>query len=124
MALALGCGSGSSLTAADVDSAASDAGAKTSPSPIAFDKTVLDADYRAEGVGVFDVDRDGSLDIVTDQYWYAGPTFAKHEIRAAETYDPATAFADDFAIYPQDVDGDGWNDIIVAPQRAVAQRAR
>lgn len=64
---------------------------------------------------MFDVDRDGKLDIVTDQYWYAGPTFAKHEIRVPQTYDPATAFADDFAIYPQDVDGDGWNDIIVAP---------
>ncbi|MGH7283634.1 MAG: FG-GAP repeat domain-containing protein [Polyangiaceae bacterium] len=66
-------------------------------------------------MGVFDVDRDGKLDIVTDEYWYAGPNFTPHEIRTPQTYDPANAFSDCFAIYPQDIDGDGWADIIVAP---------
>jgi hypothetical protein len=80
-----------------------------------FEKFVLDTQYRSEGVAVFDVDGDGTPDIVTDQTWYGGPDWSPHEVRAPETYDPATQFAKGFGIYPQDVDGDGWTDIVVAP---------
>jgi len=82
---------------------------------LAFDKNVLDELYRAEGVAVMDVDLDGALDIVTDEYWYSGTDLSPREIRAPETFDPATQYAHGFGIYPQDVDGDGWQDIIVAP---------
>jgi hypothetical protein len=86
------------------------------PGPPSFDKLVLDSAYRAEGVGVLDVNNDGIADIATDQYWYEGPSFTPHQIRMnPQVYDPATGYADCFAVYPQDVDGDGWTDIIVGP---------
>ena len=84
------------------------------PQPLAFEKHTLDAAFRAEAVAVVDVDRDGHPDIVTDQYWYAGPAFTPHEIRTPETYDPATAWSHGFAVYPWDVDGDGWPDLVVS----------
>jgi hypothetical protein len=74
--------------------------------------------FRAEGVGVFDVDRDGHLDIVTDQYWYAGPTFAPHEIRTPQTFDPATQYSVCYAVFPRDVNGDGWTDAVVIPRNS------
>jgi hypothetical protein len=95
-----------------------DASGSGSTSGLAFDKTTLDTAFRAEGVGVFDVDRDGHLDIVTDQYWYAGPGFAPHEIRAPQTYDPATGYSVCFAVFPQDVNGDGWTDAVVVPRNS------
>ncbi len=33
------------------------------------------ADERYEAAGVFDVDNDGVLDIVSGAYWYQGPDF-------------------------------------------------
>jgi hypothetical protein len=58
----------------------------------AFAKLTLDTAFRTEGVAVFEVDRDGRLDVVTDRAWYAGPTFAVHAIRAAASFDPAASY--------------------------------
>jgi len=87
-----------------------------SPPVPAFDKRTLDPGFRAEGVGVFDVDHDGHLDIVTDQYWYAGPGFTPHEIRTPQTYDAATDYSLCFAVFGDDIDHDGWTDAVVLPR--------
>ena len=68
------------------------------------------SDETFESVGVFDVNKDGVLDIVSGAWWYPGPDFRnKHfigEVRAAGEY------YDDFSTIPMDVNGDGWTDFI------------
>lgn len=94
--------------------AASSACAKRSGQrPLAFQKIQLDTAYRAEGVAVFDVDHDGRVDLVTDQYWYQGPRFTPHEVRAPQLYDPATGYSLSRALYGMDVNHDGFTDLIV-----------
>jgi hypothetical protein len=63
-----------------------------------------------EAASAFDVDRDGTIDIVSGEYWYAGPDFTvAHKIRdIAQVSD----YFDDFADYPMDVNGDGYTDIV------------
>lgn len=89
-------------------------GAPRPPGPPAFDKQTLDTAFRAEGVAVLDVDRDGRADLATDQYWYAGPAMTPHEIRAPETYDVAV-YSHAVGVWGDDIDGDGWPDLVVAP---------
>jgi hypothetical protein len=86
-----------------------------SPSgPPAFARQALDTEFRAEGVAVFDVDRDGQNDLVTDQFWYRGPDFTPTEIRVPETYDVAV-YSRSVGAWGEDIDGDGWTDLVVAP---------
>jgi hypothetical protein len=77
--------------------------------PVRFRK-VLVADERYESAGVFDVNNDGVLDIVSGAYWYEGPDFKKqHHVGdvAAEG-----EYFDDFSTIPMDVNGDGHMDFI------------
>lgn len=63
-----------------------------------------------EAASAFDVDMDGAIDIVSGEYWFAGPSFEKQHkicsIRRVEDY------YDDFSNFPMDVNGDGYLDII------------
>jgi len=72
--------------------------------PIKWTKKLIAAE-NFESAGVFDVDGDGVLDIVSGGFWYQGPDFkTKHIIgtvaRIADYYD-------DFSTIPLDVNGDG-----------------
>jgi hypothetical protein len=71
---------------------------------------VLISDERYESAGVFDVNNDGILDIVSGAYWYPGPRFDKKckigPVRAEGEY------FDDFSTIPLDVNGDGYMDFI------------
>jgi FG-GAP-like repeat len=64
----------------------------------------------AESVGVFDVNGDKVLDIMSGSYWYEGPGFLKRHFignvkRVSEYYD-------DFSTIPMDVNGDGRMDFV------------
>ncbi|MCL1856486.1 MAG: VCBS repeat-containing protein [Kiritimatiellaeota bacterium] len=68
------------------------------------------SDETFESAGVFDVDNDGVLDIVSGEFWYQGPDFKKKHFigkvqREGEYYD-------DFSTIPMDVDGDGFTDYV------------
>jgi hypothetical protein len=77
--------------------------------PIKFRK-VLIADERYESAGVFDVNDDGVLDIVSGAGWYEGPDFTKkHPVG------PVMAegeYFDDFSTIAMDVNGNGRLDFI------------
>ena len=76
---------------------------------VKFEKRLI-ADERYESAGVFDVDNDEVLDIVSGAYWYEGPGFErKHfigEVRADGEY------FDDFSTIPLDINGDGYLDFV------------
>ena len=77
--------------------------------PIKWTKKLIAAE-NFESAGVFDVDGDGVLDIVSGGFWYQGPDFkTKHIIgtvaRIADYYD-------DFSTIPLDVNGDGRPDFV------------
>jgi hypothetical protein len=77
--------------------------------PLKWDR-VLIADERYESCGVFDVDGDGVLDIVSGAYWYRGPDYTQRhpigEIMAVGEY------FDDFSTLPMDINGNGRLDFV------------
>lgn len=63
-----------------------------------------------ESCGVFDVNNDGALDIVSGAFWYQGPDFKKkHFIGKVQAFGE---YYDDFSTIPLDINGDGWLDFI------------
>lgn len=76
---------------------------------VQFRKQMIAAES-AESVGVFDVNGDRVLDIVSGSYWYEGPSYLKHHFigqvkRVGEYFN-------DFSTIPLDVNGDGKMDFI------------
>jgi hypothetical protein len=77
--------------------------------PLKFRKVII-ADERFESAGVFDVNNDGILDIVSGEWWYEGPDFKKrHRIGAVQA---VGEYYDDFSNIPMDINGDGWTDYV------------
>lgn len=77
--------------------------------PLKFTKQQI-ASESYETVGVFDVDNDNVLDLVSGAYWYQGPDFqTRHYIGSAKRYGE---YYDDFSTIPLDVNGDGHMDFI------------
>lgn len=70
----------------------------------------LIASESAESVGVFDVNNDRVLDIVSGSYWYAGPMFLKRSLISQVIR--VNEYFDDFSTIPLDVNGDGHMDFI------------
>lgn len=84
------------------------------PTPITWKKTVIDKAFRAEGVAVADVNKDGKSDILVGDYWYEAPDWKKHEIRKPGNYgDGSGGYSNCFACWTDDLNGDGWPDLIV-----------
>jgi hypothetical protein len=77
--------------------------------PLKFRK-VLIADERYESAGVFDVNGNGVLDIVSGAHWYEGPDFKKqHPVGAVMA---EGEYFDDFSTIPLDVNGNGRLDFL------------
>lgn len=74
-----------------------------------FKKQVI-AFESAESVGVFDVNGDGILDIVSGSFWYEGPYFLNRSL--INQMERVNEYFDDFSTIPIDVNGDGKLDYI------------
>ena len=74
-----------------------------------FRKQMIAAES-AESVGVFDVNGDQVLDIISGSYWYEGPLFLKRHLIGQVKR--VNEYFDDFSTIPLDVNGDGKMDFI------------
>lgn len=77
--------------------------------PVKFRKVWI-ADETYESAGVFDVNNDGVLDIVSGAFWYEGPDFKKKHFIGNVL--AAGEYFDDFSTIPLDVNGDGYMDYL------------
>jgi hypothetical protein len=68
------------------------------------------ADTRFEAASVFDVNKDGKLDIISGELWHAGPDFAQSH-KMCDVM-PSGDYFDDFSDFPMDVNGDGYLDVV------------
>jgi hypothetical protein len=83
-------------------------------SPITWKKTVLDSKFRSEGVAVADVNKDGKIDVLNGEYWYEAPDWKPHEMQPYKDHkDGLNNYSRVFACWAEDLNGDGYPDLIV-----------
>jgi len=95
------------------------------PGKLVYTKIKVDDRFLAESCSIGDYNRDGIPDISAGRRWYEGPfgsngATQEHIFRSGHDELPRTGalaelytgVADDWACYAQDVDGDGYTDII------------
>lgn len=91
---------------------------------VTFQRKQLDEKFRSEGVAVGDYNHDGKLDIAAGFVWYAAPDWKMHVIAEKPPGDPGQllggppyyepkGYSNSFANWAEDLNGDGWTDLIV-----------
>lgn len=81
---------------------------------ITWKKTVLDTKFRSEGVAIADVNKDGKIDVLNGEYWYEAPDWKQHELQPYKDHkDGLGNYSRVFACWTEDLNGDGYPDLIV-----------
>ena len=82
-------------------------------SKVSFKRRQLDAKFRSEGVAVGDFNKDGQMDIAAGSVWYQGPDWTMHAVEdTPKAFDPKN-YSNSFVNFAEDVNGDGWADLMV-----------
>ena len=81
-----------------------------------WQKIVITTKFRSEGAAFGDFNKDGVMDVVSGHIWYEGPDFkTEHKfMEADDNYDPE-GYTNSFVNFTDDINGDGWTDIIICP---------
>jgi hypothetical protein len=81
---------------------------------ITWKKIILDFRFRSEGVAIADVNKDGKMDVLNGEYWYEAPYWQAHEMQPYRDYKDGLAnYSHCFACWADDINRDGWPDLIV-----------
>jgi len=80
---------------------------------VRWKRTVVDREFRSEGVAVADVNQDGKPDIIAGNLWYEAPHWTPHEIAPVQHYDGATGYSNSFLDFATDANKDGWADQVL-----------
>ena len=70
------------------------------------------SDNLNEGIAVFDVNKDGVLDVTAGPSWFEGPSFKQHPLREVRVDNKE--FMTNNGEHGIDLDGDGWTDVLTA----------
>lgn len=93
------------------------AAAPPTPAPepdITWKKIVLDDHFRSEGVAIADVNKDGKTDVLNGEYWYEAPNWTPHEMQTPVDFkDGLGNYSRVFCCWAEDLNGDGYPDLIV-----------
>ncbi|MBQ9370853.1 MAG: VCBS repeat-containing protein [Thermoguttaceae bacterium] len=81
-----------------------------------WQKIVITPKFRSEGADFGDFNNDGVMDVVSGHVWYEGPDFkVEHKFMAGEDNTDPEGYTNSFVNFTDDVNGDGWTDIIICP---------
>ena len=78
-----------------------------------FDTHQLSDEFYAEGAAFADFNKDGHLDVTYGPFWFAGPTFKKRHLVYPPNKFEVVVYSNNFLTYADDLDHDGWTDILV-----------
>ncbi len=84
--------------------------------PVSWKKTTISKAFTSEGVAIADVNKDGKMDVLTGELWYEAPDWKPHRIRPGKddyTDGQKNIYSKSFACWTEDLNGDGWADLIV-----------
>ncbi len=80
---------------------------------ISFKKTQLDDVFRSEGAAVGDFNHDGKMDIAAGSVYFTAPDWKQHSFAGEPQKFNPKGYSNTFCNYADDVNGDGWTDLIV-----------
>lgn len=78
------------------------------PADVRFSVKMIDPGY-SETAAVADLNRDGRLDIISGESWYAAPGWTRQTLRPINYQ---SGYIDNFSDLAMDVDADGWTDVV------------
>lgn len=79
---------------------------------VKFKKSHLWDEFYTEAATVADVNKDGKTDIIAGARWFEAPDWKAHDIWKHKKFDYTKGYSDSFLNFAQDVNEDGWVDLI------------